>query len=622
MVAKLKDQELQMGIRDRKLARLIVQISTLQGELRAKATELRSSRTKLISQRQYIQEIIDKSQILRAENLEMKGELQEVERLKKENGKQKERIVELTGYYKERGHLIQRLHTAQKSNKLLQQMLQKTVSISTQCFPNPPSFSPTTPKSPPNMPSSFFSNMNSSLNKPLDPTASSFQTNLNPNARTFLPSDLSSREDRERTEEKVPQISLDDAGTTEKAKEIENASSAGSLTTEKERRVERRSSSPKFKGDQRREKDKQFRLEMRQKIAEAVHIRELQSSDCFNYPIVNTRFAIKSPKKGEFCWVNVEFDVTNPIHSNSLPEEILFHPSFHPDYQGKDLKPPSLPMDGNWDQWLQKAMDSEIKLSPQQDQSKRKEQMTSPPMKNDILVKAESTKQHQLPCQQDYKEDLSKVEIPREEEELASVPGSSKNSSPSKPSEYLDFSIGIKTTGTLEREAKNEQLAPHADNCSEESLEEGCAERKQTSPEEVEKSLKPAKAPDNLSDGFLEFGKKRVSEEVSEAQNDKDTPTVTQRQLVKRPIQHQEVVQKSMSEPIAEALALVPGDELTDTSKPICQEAKGSSATPATTISGLETTTKQGNTTHALLSSSLKRDLYKWKTSQRNKELR
>jgi len=579
MVAKLKDQELQMGIRDRKLARLIVQISTLQGELRAKATELRSSRTKLISQRQYIQEIIDKSQILRAENLEMKGELQEVERLKKENGKQKERIVELTGYYKERGHLIQRLHTAQKSNKLLQQMLQKTVSISTQCFPNPPSFSPTTPKSPPNMPSSFFSNMNSSLNKPLDPTASSFQTNLNPNARTFLPSDLSSREDRERTEEKVPQISLDDAGTTEKAKEIENASSAGSLTTEKERRVERRSSSPKFKGDQRREKDKQFRLEMRQKIAEAVHIRELQSSDCFNYPIVNTRFAIKSPKKGEACLVNVKFDVTNPIHSNSLPEQILFHPSFHPDFQGKDQKPPSLPMDGNWDQQLQKAMDSEIKLSPQQDQCKRKEQMTNQPIKNDILVKAESAKQHQLPCQQ------------------ASVPGSSKYSSQSKPSEYLDFSIGIKTNGTVEKEAKIEQLAPHPDNCSEELLEEGCAERKQTSPAEVEKSVKLEKAPDNLSDGFLGFGKKRVSVEESEAQNDKGTPTVTPRQLVKRPIEHQKVVQKSMSEPIAEALALVPGDDLTDTSKPICQEAKVSSATHAA-ISGLETNIKQSNTTH------------------------
>merc|ERR1719419_800274 len=200
MDAKLKDQELQMGIRDRKLARLIVQISTLQGELRSKATELRSSKTQLISQRQYIQDIIDKSQILRAENLGMKGELKEVEKLKKENDKQKGRIVQLNRYYKERGHLIQRLKTAQQSNKLLQQMLQKTVS--TQCFPNAPSFPPTTPTSP----SNFFTNMHSSLNKPLDPTASSFQPNLNPNARTFLPSDFSNREDRKRTEEKTPQV--------------------------------------------------------------------------------------------------------------------------------------------------------------------------------------------------------------------------------------------------------------------------------------------------------------------------------------------------------------------------------------------------------------------------------
>merc|ERR1719419_1385901 len=156
---KLKDQELQMGIRDRKLARLIVQISTLQGELRSKATEIRSSKTQLISQRQYIQDIIDKSQILRAENLGMKGELQEVDRLKKENDKQKERIVELTRYYKERGHLIQRLQTAQQSNRLLQQMLQ---AVSSHCFPNPPPFPPTALASPTSMSSPrFFSSMNS-----------------------------------------------------------------------------------------------------------------------------------------------------------------------------------------------------------------------------------------------------------------------------------------------------------------------------------------------------------------------------------------------------------------------------------------------------------------------------
>jgi len=589
MDAKLKDQELQMGIRDRKLARLIVQISTLQGELRSKATELRSSKTQLISQRQYIQEIIDKSQILRAENLGMKGELQEVDRLKKENDKQKERIVELTRYYKERGHLIQRLQTAQQSNKLLQQMLQK--SVSTQCFPNVPSFPPTTQTSPANMPN-FFSNMHSSLNKPLDPTASSFQPNLNPNARTFLPSDFSNREDRKRAEEIIPQMtrSISDLGITEKAKMGRKPASyrGWSRPTEKEMsmpRLERSVSQPGMG------KHKELILEMKQKFTDAVDLKELQSADCLNDPLVNTRLSFKSQKKGEACLVNVEFDViTNPIHTNSLPEDIFFHPSFDPALQGQDQKPPPLPMDGNWDKWEQE-MDPEMKFMQQQGRCKIEEQTTNS-QKNDILVKTESTKQQQqLPGQQVNNGVRDSLHRPAK----AFVPESSKYNSPSEPSEYLDFSIGTKTTGTVEKEVKI--MSPHPENCIEKPLEEDCNERKQMSPEKAGTSVKPAKALENFSDGFLGGDKKRVSDEESEAKNEEGIPTVSPHKLVNRPIQHQKVVQKSMSEPIAEALVLVPEDNLTDNSKPSCHEETGNPATPAL-ISSLERNIKQGSTTH------------------------
>jgi len=181
------------------------------------------------------------------------------------------------------------------------------------------------------------------------------------------------------------------------------------------------------------------------------------------------------------------------------------------------------------------------------------------------------------------------------EEELAFVPESSKYNFPSKPSEYLDFSIGTKTTGTVEKEAKI--MSPHPDNCIEKPLEEDCNERKQTSPAKVGTSVKPAKAPENFSDGFLGGDKKRVSDEESEAKSEKGILTVSPHKLVNRPIQHQKVVLKSMSEPIAEALVLVPEDDLTDTSKPICHEETGKPATPAP-ISGLETNIKQGSTTH------------------------
>jgi len=359
--------------------------------------------------------------------------------------------------------------------------------------------------------------------------------------------------------------SISDTGITERAKlRRKPASCLGwSRPAEKDMsmpRMERSASLTNLKGQQRKGKHKDLILEMRQKFADAVDLRELQSADRLNDPLVNTRLSIKSPKKGETCLVNVEFDViTNPIHTNSLPEDIVFHPSFDPAFQGKDQKPPPLPMDGNWDKWLQE-MDPEMKFMQQQE----------------------------------YKEDLSKLERPTAEEELAFVTESSKYNSPSKPSEYLDFSIGTKTTGAVEKEAKI--MSPYPDNFNEKPLKEDCNERKQTSPAKVGTCVKPAKAPENFSDGFLGGDKKRVSDKESEAKNEKGIPTVSPHKLVNRPIQHQKVVQKSMSEPIAEALVLVPEDNLTDNSKPICHEETGNPATPAP-ISGLERNIKQGSTT-------------------------
>lgn len=340
-------------------------------------------------------------------------------------------------------------------------------------------------------------------------------------------------------------------------------------------------------------KHKEFPLEMRQKFAEGVD-QAVQIADRLSDPIVNTRITLKSPKEGEACWVNVEFDVVNnPIRTDSLPEDIVFHPSFERAFQEKDQKSLPLSMDGNWDKWLQE-MDPEMKFMQQQDQSKIVEQMTNS-QNHDILGITEGTKQKQLPGQQEYKEDLSKGEVPTVEAELASVRESSKYNSLSKPSEYLDFSIGTKTTGTAEKEAKMMFRLP--DNCNEKPLEEDCSEMKQTSPAKVGECVTPAKAPENFSDGFFSSDNKRVSEEESVAKNEKGIPTVSPHKLVNRPIQHQKVVLKSMSEPIAEALVLVPEDDLTDISKPICHEETGKPTTPAP-ISGLETNIKQGSTTH------------------------
>jgi len=588
MDAKLKDQELQMGIRDRKLARLVDQISSLQSDLRSKATELRSSKAQLISQRQYIQDMIDKSQLLRAENLGMKEELQEVERLKKENDKQKERIVQLNRYYKERGHLIQRLKTAQDSNKLLQQMLQ---TVSTHCFPNPPSFPPTTTNSPSNMNSSlFFSKMNSSLNKPLDPTASSFQPNLNPNARSFLPHDISSRDGSEPNEEKVPHMSpTDAAGITGQARRIEKVSSSpGSWMTEQEKKLDRASPRRELQVEMRNSKDKQFRNEMRQKFAEAVNIQELKSPSCWANPVVTTRFVIKSPKKANACWVNVEFDVSvNPVDINS--------PQWA--FQVKDQKPPEFPMDGNWDQWLQKAMDPEVKLGHQQVQSKTEHQTIRTPRKKEMPIKV-ATPKHQLFGQQKEIQDFSTLEKLANQEELVYMPGSSKYSSPSKPSEYLDFTIGSIIGNTIENEVEFMHVAASRAQRKREPLEESSNERIKTSQKEAESTVNPAKAPENHGAGCLRYDKMRLSEEESEAENDnKGNSAVSARQLVRRPIQAQKIVQQSMSEPKAEVLVLVPEEDMTHISKPRCQEEMGNFATPAS-ISDSNPIIQKVNTTH------------------------
>jgi len=577
MDAKLKDQELQMGIRDRKLARLVDQISSLQSDLRSKATELRSSKAQLISQRQYIQDMIDKSQLLRAENLGMKEELQEVERLKKENDKQKERIVQLNRYYKERGHLIQRLKTAQDSNKLLQQMLQ---TVSTHCFPNPPSFPPTTTNSPSNMNSSlFFSKMNSSLNKPLDPTASSFQPNLNPNARSFLPHDISSRDGSEPNEEKVPHMSpTDAAGITGQARRIEKVSSSpGSWMTEQEKKLDRASPRRELQVEMRNSKDKQFRNEMRQKFAEAVNIQELKSPSCWANPVVTTRFVIKSPKKANACWVNVEFDVSvNPVDINS-PQWAL---------QVKDQKPPEFRMDGNWDQWLQKAMDPEVQVIQQQVQSNIEQQTIRPPREIETTVKDASPKHQKLPGQQKETQDFSKLEKLADQEELVYMPGSYKYSSSSKPSEYLDFTIGTSITRAIENEVEMMHMAQSPNQCKREPLEESSNARKKTSRSEAESTMNPG------------YDKMRLSEEESEAENDnKGNSAVSARQLVRRPIQAQKIVQQSMSEPKAEVLVLVPEEDMTHISKPRCQEEMGNFATPAS-ISDSNPIIQKVNTTH------------------------
>jgi len=392
--------------------------------------------------------------------------------------------------------------------------------------------------------------MNSSLNKPLNPTASSFQPTLNPNARSFLPSDntFSSREEKKPNEEKVYQI-------LQPIKKQEN-------------KIERKYS-PEYGGvHQNGWKTKEFRLQIKQRLAGAVNTKSFK-----NHGVVKTRFIIQSSSKGS-CAVKVEFDVAETTLGNQLPSEDLSF-SFSP----RSHNAPTLPQIDNWDQMLARLSDPQGKFAQQQVQQKSLDERRNTssgrsksvqdfvswqqkPLNKDALNSSPLNRPSEV-CKWNYSTHVPSLEKPIEEKLPASStmltqsiprrPGDNLSKS-SKHFDSIDNTIAITLQNVKKVNAKHDQMITKPDHHRKGTLGDNQSQVTM----EPDKEMDSGKCSGHLGDYCSSWNMESLPPEEHLNQ------TLNGVSLDEKPIRIQKVVHQSSST-LDEALVLTPNE---DTNKP------------------------------------------------------
>jgi len=122
MVRKLNQQEVELEQKDQEIARLVTEVERLQRVFQACTFELRETQIEVRKDFRYINAILETGQMLQADNMALKDLVSGLSDLRKENEKQKGRILELAYYCKSWGKIVTMLKEAEALNDSLRRM--------------------------------------------------------------------------------------------------------------------------------------------------------------------------------------------------------------------------------------------------------------------------------------------------------------------------------------------------------------------------------------------------------------------------------------------------------------------------------------------------------------------
>jgi len=113
----------EVGLRDQEVSGMLAEVARLQKSIHVNTIGLSNAKVKITRQRQYIHEMLETIRLLYVKNMAVRGEISQLGGLRKENEKQKKRILELAHYCKNYEELVLLVSEAEAMNKSLKLML-------------------------------------------------------------------------------------------------------------------------------------------------------------------------------------------------------------------------------------------------------------------------------------------------------------------------------------------------------------------------------------------------------------------------------------------------------------------------------------------------------------------
>jgi len=171
MQKKLKKQGVKLGLKDQEVVKMVAEVEHLKRGIHVNTIGIRNTKLKIMSQRRYVQEIVETIRMLHAKNMAIKEAVSGLGGLRKENEKQKKQMLELAYYCKNYEELVLLVREAEAMNEFLQRKvyIEASSPSQTRYIGNSPGVLPNTYPTTGTLGTPF-------KHKPLNPNASCFKS--------------------------------------------------------------------------------------------------------------------------------------------------------------------------------------------------------------------------------------------------------------------------------------------------------------------------------------------------------------------------------------------------------------------------------------------------------------